>query len=132
MFVFYGLVLLLLSFQAVAWEDDAVLSLISQVTPLIKAQKNVSTTFTKPDSLTWALRNTSISGRLGFGGTDFRDDPYRVFSGLQINIPLSSIKEDREQAMKLVSEVKAMDSINGKVIADIVKMRTLESELVAS
>jgi len=79
-----------------------------------------------------ALRNTSISGRLGFGGTDFRDDPYRVFSGLQINIPLSSIKEDREQAMKLVSEVKAMDSINGKVIADIVKMRTLESELVAS
>jgi len=129
---FSGLVLLLLSFQAVAWEDEAVLSFISQVNPLIKAQKNVSTTFAKPDALTWALRNTSISGRLGFGGTDFRDDPYTVFSGLQINIPLSSIKEDREQAMKLVSEVKAMDSINGKVIADIVKMRTLESELVAS
>jgi len=115
-----------------AWEDEAVLSFINQVNPLIKAQKNVSNTFTKPDALTWALRNTSLSGRLGFGGTDFRDDPYTVLGGLQINIPLSSIKEEREQAMKLVSEAKAMNDISVKVIADIVKMRTLESELAAS
>jgi len=126
------IVALLLPLRAIAWEDEAVLSFISQVNPLIKAQKNVSNTFTKPNALTWALRNTSLTGRLGFGGTDFRNDPYTVLGGLQINIPLSSIKEEREQAMKLVSEVKAMDSINGKVIADIVKMRTLESELVAS
>ena len=108
------------------------MSFINQVNPLIKAQKNVSNTFTKPDALTWALRNTSLSGRLGFGGTDFRDDPYTVLGGLQINIPLSSIKEEREQAMKLVSEAKAMNDISVKVIADIVKMRTLESELAAS
>jgi hypothetical protein len=126
------IVALFLPLRVIAWEDEAVLSFISQVNPLIKAQKNVSNTFTKPDTLTWALRNTSLSGRLGFGGTDFRDDPYTVYGGLQINIPLSSIKEDREQAMKQVSEVKAMDTINGKVIADIVKMRTLESELAAS
>ena len=119
-------------FRVIAWEDEVVLSFISQVNPLIKAQKKVSNTFTKPGALTWALRNTTLSGRLGFGGTDFRDDPYTVLGGLQINIPLSSIKEEREQAMKLVSEVKAMDTINGKVIADIVKMRTLESELAAS
>ena len=42
------------------------------------------------------------------------------------------IKEGREQAMKHVSEVKAMDGISMKVIADIVKMRTLELELAAS
>jgi len=125
-------ILLAFPFEIMAWEDEAVLSFISQVNPLIQAQRNVSTTFEKPNALTWALRNTSLSGRLGFGGTDFRDDPYTVLGGLQINIPLSSIKEEREQAMKLVSEVKAMDTINGKVIADIVKMRTLESELAAS
>jgi len=34
--------------------------------------------------------------------------------------------------MKYVSEVKAMDDISMKVIADIVKMRTLASELAAS
>ncbi len=123
---------LFLPLQVIAWEDETVLSFISQVNPLIQAQKNVSNTFTKPDALTWALRNTSLSGRLGFGGTDFRNEPYTVLGGLQINIPLSSIKEEREQAMKLVSEVKEMDAINGKVIADIVKMRTLEAELVAS
>jgi len=126
------IVALFLPLRVIAWEDEVVLSFISQVNPLIKAQKNVSVTFTKPDALTWALRNTSLSGRLGFGGTDFRNDPYTVFGGLQINIPLSSIKEEREQAVKRVSEVKAMDTINGKVIADIVKMRTLESELAAS
>ncbi len=126
------IVALFLPLQVIAWEDEAVLSFINQVNPLIKAQKNVSNTFTKPDALTWALRNTSLTGRLGFGGTDFRDDPYTVLGGLQINIPLSSIKEEREQAIKLVSEVKAMDTINGKVIADIVKMRTLEAELAAS
>ncbi len=126
------IILLLTPFQIMAWEDEVVLSFISQVNPLIKAQKNVSNTFSKPDALTWALRNTSLTGRLGFGGTDFRDDPYTVLGGLQINIPLSSIKEEREQAIKLVSEVKAMDTINGKVIADIVKMRSLEAELAAS
>ncbi len=126
------IVALFLPLRVIAWEDDVVLSFISQVNPLIKAQKNLSHTFTKPNALTWALRNTSLTGRLGFGGTDFRDDPYTVLGGLQINIPLSSIKEEREQAMKLVSEVKAMDDISGKVISDIVKIRTLESELAAS
>ncbi len=126
------IVALFLPLRVIAWEDEVVLSFISQVNPLIKAQKNVSNTFRKPDALTWALRNTSLSGRLGFGGTDFRDDPYTVLGGLQINIPLSSIKEEREQAVKLVSEAKAMNDISVKVIADIVQMRTLESELVAS
>ena len=125
-------ILLVFPFKIMAWEDEAVLSFISQVNPLILAQRNVSSTFEKPSAMTWALRNTSLSGRLGFGGTDFRDDPYTVFSGLQINIPLSSIKEEREQAMKLVSEAKAVDSIHSKVIGDISTLRTLESELAAS
>ncbi len=126
------IVALFLPLRVIAWEDDIVLSFISRVNPLIQAQRHVSHTFEKPNAVTWALRNTSLSGRLGFGGTDFRDDPYTVLGGLQINIPLSSIKEEREQAMKLVSEAKAVDSIQGKVIADIAALRTLEAELAAS
>ena len=126
------IVSLLWPFQVIAWEDDKVLSFISQANPIIQAQHNVTKAYAKPDSVTWALQNTSISGRLGFGGTDFRDTPYTAYGGLQISIPLSSIKEDREQALKLVAEAKEIDDMSTKVILDIAQLRTLEAELAAS
>jgi hypothetical protein len=126
------IVSLLWPFQVIAWEDDKVLSFISHANPIIQAQHNVTKAYAKPDSVTWALQNTSISGRLGFGGTDFRDTPYTAYGGLQISIPLSSIKEDREQALKVVAEAKEMDDISTKVIMDIAQLRTLESEIAAS
>jgi hypothetical protein len=126
------IVTLFLPFQVMAWEDDKVLSFISQASPIILAQHNVTKVYAKPDSVTWALQNTSISGRLGFGGTDFRDTPYTAYGGLQISIPLSSIKEDREQALKLVAEAKEIDDMSTKVIMDIAQLRTLESEIAAS
>jgi hypothetical protein len=42
------------------------------------------------------LQNTSLCGRLGFGGTDFRNDPYTVLGGLQTNW------EDLTSALKLI------------------------------
>jgi hypothetical protein len=126
------IVTLVWPFQVMAWEDDKVLSFISQANPIIQAQHNVTKAYAKPDSVTWALQNTSLSGRLGFGGTDFRDTPYTAYGGLQINIPLSSIKEDREQALKLVAEAKEIDDMSTKVIMDIAQLRTLESEIAAS
>jgi hypothetical protein len=126
------IVALILPFRVVAWEDDKVLSFISQANPIIQAQHNVTRAYEKPDSVTWALQNTSLSGRLGFGGTDFRDDPYTAYGGVQISIPLSSIKEDREQALKLVAEAKETDDMHTKVIMDIAQLRTMESVLVAS
>ncbi len=126
------IVTLILPLRVIAWDDDAVLSFISRVNPILQAQRNVTQAYAQPDAVTWALQNTSLSGRLGYGGTDFRDDPYTVFGGLQINIPLSSIKEEREQALKLVAEAKALDNMHTKVIRDIAQLRTLESELAAS
>ena len=126
------IVALFLPFRVVAWEDEAVLTFISQANPILLAQRHVTQAYTKPDTVTWALQNTSLSGRLGFGGTDFRDTPYTAYGGLQINIPLSSIKEEREQALKLVSEAKEIDDMHAKVIGDIAQLRTLESELAAS
>ncbi len=98
----------------------------------LRSSLNVSHAYTKPDTVTWALQNTSLSGRLGFGGTDFRDNAYTAYGGLQINIPLSSIKEEREQALKQVAETKAVVEIQTKVIQDIAQLRTFESELAAS
>jgi hypothetical protein len=126
------IVSLLWPFQAIAWEDDKVLSFISRTNPIIQAQHKVTQAYAKPDSVTWALQNTSLSGRLGFGGTDFREDPYTAYGGLQISIPLFSIKEDREQALKLVAEAKEIDDMSTKVILDIAQLRTLEAELAAS
>ncbi len=51
------------------------------------------------------------SGRVGVGGTEFRDDPYTVFGDLQINIPLSSVKEEREATLKRVAEAKAFEDM---------------------
>jgi hypothetical protein len=124
--------LLLLPLRVAAWDDDAVLTFISQANPIIAAQRNVTKAYAKPDAVTWALQNTSLSGRLGFGGTEFRDDPYTVYGGLQISIPLSSIKEEREQALKAVAEVKEIDDLHAKVILDIAQLRQMESELAAS
>jgi hypothetical protein len=126
------IVALILPLRVAAWDDDAVLNFIIQANPILQAQRNVTQAFAEPDAMTWALQNTSLSGRLGLGGTDFRDDPYTVFGGLQINIPLSSIKEEREQALKLVAEAKAVDAMHTQVIMDIAQLRTLESELAAS
>lgn len=126
------IVALFLPFPVAAWEDDAVLSFISQVNPAIRAQRDVSKAYAMPDSVTWALQNTSLSARLGYGGTDFRNEPYTAYGGLQFNIPLSSIKEEREQALKLVAEAKETEDLHTRVIMDIAQLRSLESELAAS
>lgn len=126
------IVALSLPFRAMAWEDDAVLSFISQVNPVIRAQRDVSNAYAEPDAITWALQNTSLSARLGYGGTEFRDDPYTAYGGLQFNIPLSSVKEEREQVLKLAAEAKEMQDLHTRVILDIAQLRSLESELAAS
>lgn len=126
------IVSLFLPFPVVAWDDDTVLAFIARHNPILLAQKNVTQAFAKPDALTWALQNTALAGRVGVGGTEFRDDPYTVFGGLQIQIPLSSVKEEREAALKQVAEAKAFDDLLTRVVADIVQLRQLEADLEAS
>ena len=126
------IVALFLPFPVAAWEDDAVLTFISQVNPTIQAQRNVSKAYAQADTVTWALQNTSLSARLGYGGTDFRNEPYTAYGGLQFNIPLSSVKEEREQALKLAAEAKETEDLHTRVILDIAQLRSLESELAAS
>ena len=104
--------ILCMPIQVLAWEDARVLAFIVSTNPVIRSQHKVSEVYAVPDALTWVLENTTFSGKAGLGGTDFRDTPYTVYGGLQFNIPLSSRKEEREQAIKLVAEKKAIDGIN--------------------
>ena len=126
------IVSLFIPLQVVAWEDARVLAFIVSTNPVIRSQHKVSEVYAVPDALTWVLENTTFSGKAGFGGTDFIESPYTVYGGLQFNIPLSSRKEEREQAIKLVAEKKAIDGINTQVMMDMAKLRLLESELAAS
>ncbi len=126
------IVALIMPFRVMAWDDDTVLSFISRSNPIIQAQHHVTQTYAKPNAVTWALQNTSLSARLGYGGTEFRDDPYTAYGGLQFNIPLSSVKEEREQALKLVAEAKESADMGAKVIMDMAQLRSMESELAAS
>lgn len=84
-----------------------------------------------PDALTWTLQHTAVGGRIGFGGTDFRDDPVTIYGGLAMNIPLASPKEEREAASKRLSELKAADAMRTKVIQDIASLRGYEADLIA-
>lgn len=125
-------VTLLMPLSAIAWEDAQVLAFIEHTNPVIRSQKDVSEVYAVPSALNWVLENTTFSGKAGVGGTDFRDDPYTVYGGIQFNIPLSSRKEEREQAVKIVAEQKAIEGINTRVMTDMAKLRLLESELEAS
>ena len=124
--------ILCMPIEVFAWEDARVLAFIVSTNPVIRSQHKVSEVYAVPDALTWVLENTTFSGKAGLGGTDFRESPYTVYGGLQFNIPLSSRKEEREQAIKLVAEKKAIDGINTQVMTDMAKLRLLESELAAS
>ncbi len=123
---------LFIPLQAIAWDDARVLAFIANTNPVIRSQYQVSEVYAVPSALDYVLENTTFSGKAGLGGTDFRETPYTVYGGLQFNIPLSSRKEEREQAIKQVAEKKAVDSINTSVMTDMAKLRLLESELEAS
>ena len=78
------ILVLILPFRVMAWDDNAVLLFINQTNPILQAQHNVTVAYKKPDAVTWAMQNTSISGRLAYGGTDFINAPYTAYGGLQI------------------------------------------------
>ncbi len=125
-------VILLFPFQVVAWDDVHVLAFIADTNSIIQAQKKVTNIYAVPNVLEAFLENTTFSGKVGAGGTDFQDTPYTAYAGLQFNIPLSSRKEARDFSIKKVTEKKVIDTINSKVMNDLAKLRILESEIKSS
>ncbi len=116
-----------------AWEEQQALDFIMAHNPLLRAYRVVTTEYTPKDS-TWdrVMEYTSVYGRAGAGGTDFRDQPFVLQAGVQISIPIASTKERRERAQKAVEEIRAIDEIRGKVLSDIAQLRQHEADLEAS
>lgn len=123
---------LLWPLQAFSWEEDTVLSYINRVNPLLQAHRNVTQAYAKPDAINWVLQNSALVARLGAGGTDFSQSPYTAYGGIQLNVPLSAVALEREQAIKRVAEQKEVHDMQTNIILDITTLRTMESELEAS
>ncbi|MEA3276494.1 MAG: hypothetical protein U9Q81_14640 [Pseudomonadota bacterium] len=127
-----SLAALLLFFPALAWgwEEQQVLEFIMAHNPLLRAYRVVTTEYTPRESvMDRVMEYTSVYGRAGAGGTDFRDQPFIVQAGVQLSIPLASTKEKREFAMKAVEETRAMDEIRGKALVEIAELRQNEADL---
>ncbi len=116
-----------------AWEEQPVLEFILVNNTLLRAYHTVTTQYSPPsDTMSRMLEYTSIYGRAGAGGTDFKDDPFVLQAGIQINIPLASTKEKRAYAMKAVEETRTIDEIRAKVLGDIAQLRQHEADLAAT
>ena len=124
--------LLSYSSQALAWEEDAVLTFILRTNPLLQAHRNVTQAYTKPDAINWVIQNSALVARLTAGGTDFTKAPYTAYGGIQLTIPLSSVALDRELATKRVAEQKEVADLQSNLIQEITLLRTLEAEVEAS
>ena len=119
--------------SARAWDAQQVLEFVLAHSPLLRAYHQVTTRYSPPDSA-WeqVLQHSSLYGRAGTGGTDYRDNSVVLQAGVQIAIPLASIREQREQALKAVEEIRAIDEVRGKVLADIGQLRQQETDLKAA
>lgn len=103
--------------------------------PVLRAYRGVVEAYTPPGS-TWGrvLEYTSVYGRAGAGGTDFmsgEEEPFVLQAGVQLNIPLASTRERREQALKAVEEVRAIEEARGKALGDLASLRQQEADLAA-
>lgn len=124
---------LLLPLKSHAWEEQVVLEFILANNTLLRAYHDATIEYIPPkDTMTQMLEHTSVYGRAGVGGTDFRDQPFVLQAGIQISIPLASTKEKRTYAMKAVEEIRAIEELRSKVLLDIAQLRQHEADLAAT
>jgi hypothetical protein len=117
---------------ASAWDEQQALDFIKAHNPVLKSYRDVGKKYRPPaKTLDRMLEYTSLYGRAGAGGTDYLDNPLTLQAGVQISIPLSSTMEQREFALKAQEEIRAIDQLKSRVLADIAKLREHEADLAA-
>ena len=72
---------------------------------------------------------SGTSSTVSDGGDTTTNSPMTV--GIQLNIPLSSPREQREFAQQALSEATRIDEVRGRVLTDLAKLRELEAERAA-
>ena len=134
-----GLWLALLGWPALAaaWEEEPALGFIVAHSPLLQAQRAVVASYQPPSTLRRVLEHTSVYVRAASGtsstvsdsGDTTTSDPMTV--GIQVNIPLSSPREQREFAQQALAEATRIDEVRGRALTDLAKLRELEAERAA-
>ena len=134
-----GLWLALLGWPALvgAWEEEPAIAFILAYNPVVVAQRDATAAYRPPGGLRRVMEHTSFyvraasgtSSTVSDGGDTTTSSPMTV--GIQVNIPLSSPKEQREFAQQALAEATRIDEIRGRALTDLAKLSELEAERAA-
>ncbi len=122
---------------ALAWEEEQALSFIVAHSPLLQAQRAVVSAYRPPSLGQKMLEHTSVFVRAASGTSSTVSDTgdttitTPVTVGIQLNIPLSSPREQREYAQQALAEATRIDDVRGRALTDLAKLRELEAERAA-
>jgi hypothetical protein len=131
------LLVMLLPTVATAWEEEPALAFILAYHPVVTAQRDVATAYRPPSLTRRVMEHTSFyvraasgtSSTVSEGGDTTTSSPLTM--GIQVNIPLSSPKEQREFAQQALAEATRIDEVRRRALTDLAKLRELEAEHAA-
>jgi hypothetical protein len=120
-----------------AWEEEQALAFIVAHSPLLQAQRAVVASYQPPSLTRRVMEHTAIfvraasgaSSTVSEGGDTTTSSPMTV--GIQLNIPLSSPREQREFTQQALAEATRIDEVRGRALTDLAKLRELEAERAA-
>jgi len=120
-----------------AWEEEPTLAFILAHNPVVIAQRQATEAYQPPTLTRRVMEHTSVFVRAASGtssttsetGDTTTSDPMTV--GIQVNIPLSSPKEQREYAQQALAEATRIDEVRNRALTDLGKLRELEAERAA-
>ena len=122
---------------ALAWEEEPALAFIVAHSPLLQAQRAVVASYQPPGIGRRVLEHTSVFVRAASGTSSTTSESgdttitTPVTVGIQLNILLSSPKEQREFAQQALAEATKIDEVRGRALTDLAKLRELEAERAA-
>ncbi len=131
------LVVLLWPVLAGAWEEEQALAFILAWHPVITAQRGATATYQPPSLTRRVMEHTSVFVRAASGTSSTVSDSgdtttsAPVTVGIQVHIPLSSPREQREFAQQALAESVRIDEVRGRALTDLAKLRELEAEQTA-
>lgn len=128
---------LLLPTGAWAWEEEQAIAFILAYHPVVTAQRAVATAYQPPSLTRRVMEHTSFyvraasgtSSTVSEGGDTTTSSPLTM--GIQVNIPLSSPREQREFAQQALAEATRIDEVRSRALTDLAKLRELEAEHAA-
>jgi hypothetical protein len=131
------LLVMLLPTVAAAWEEEPALAFILAYHPVVTAQREVATAYQPPSLTRRVMEHTSFyvraasgtSSTVSEGGDTTTSSPLTM--GIQVNIPLSSPREQREFAQQALAAAARIDEVRSRALTDLAKLRELEAERAA-